>query len=173
MSNTLPQAKLPSWNLPTVRSLPTIPNVGCVSGNATSMIGDQFGNFPDIQALPHIKALNKVITEQIGTLIEGKLGDIPRAAAYEIRRARLVTELIAIVQQGVTIASQIQSEANANIAACNTKIADLNSAKNAIVSIPEAARSALQRKTLDRLNVYIGEVNGQIGRLQTTLACLN
>ncbi len=170
---TLPPAKLPSFTLPTVRSLPTIPNVGCVSGNATSIIGDQFGNFPDIQALPHIKALNKIITEQIGTLLEGKLGDIPRAALYEVRRARLVNELVQIVQQGTAIAGQIQSEVNANIAACNTKIADLNSAKNAIVSIPEASRSALQQKTLDRLNTYIGEVNGQIGRLQTTLACLN
>lgn len=171
--STLPTAKLPSWNLPTVRSLPTIPNVGCVSGNATSFIGDQFGNFPDVQALPHIKALNKVITEQIGTLLEGKLGDIPRAALYEVRRARLVTELVNIVQQGATVASQIQSEVNANIAACNEKIADLNSAKNAILSIPEASRSALQQKTLDRMNTYIAEVNGQIGRLQTSLGCLN
>ena len=170
---TLPAAKVPSWNVPQIRSLPTIPNVGCVSGNGTTLVGEQFGNFPDIQALPHIKALNKVITEQIGTLLEGKLGDVPRAIAYEIRRARLVTELQQIVSMATTIASQVQGEINGAIAGCNAKIADLNASKAAILQTPENMRTAIQQKTLSRLNEYIGELNEQVGRLETSLGCLN
>lgn len=170
---TLPQAKLPSWNVPTVRPLPSIPNVGCVSGNATTVIGEQFGNFPDVQALPHIKALNKVITEQIGTLLEGKLPDAPRSIAYEARRSRLVNELAQIVNSATAVGSQIQSEINGAISACNEKISDLNASKNAILQTPANLRSAVQVKALNRYNTYIAEVNSQIGRLQTSLGCLN
>lgn len=169
----LPPAKLPNWNLPNVRSIPSIPNVGCVSGNATTIVGEQLGSLPDISALPHIKALNKVITEQIGTLLEGKLGDVPRAIVYEVRRARLVTELASIVQQGTAIANQITAEVNAAVAFANTRIADLNASKSAILATPAHLRSAVQNKALDRYNEYIGEINGQIGRLQASLGCLN
>lgn len=170
---TLPAAKLPSWNVPTIRNLPTIPNVGCVSGNGTTLIGEQFGNFPDVQALPHIKALNKVITEQIGTLVEGKLGQIPRAIVYEIRQARLASELAEIVATAATVAGQIQGEINGAIAAANAKIGDLNASKNLILQTPANVRTAVQNKALGRLNEYIGEVNEQVGRLQTALGCLN
>lgn len=173
MSVQLPQIKLPSWNVPPVRNLPTIPTVGCVSGNATTQIGQQMGNFPDIQALPHVKALNKIITEQIGTLLEGKLGDIPRAALYEIRKARLITELAQIVNQGTQLANQIQAEVNASIEAANAKINDLNAAKEELLQIPENARSVIQDKMISRYNEYIGEVNAQIGRLQQSLGCLS
>ena len=170
---TLPPAKLPSWIVPTIRNLPTIPNVGCVSGNGTTLIGEQFGNFPDVQALPHIKALNKVITEQIGTLIEGKLGDIPRAIVYEIRQARLAIEKAQIVAEAAAAASRIQSEINAAIEGANEKIGDLNASKNLILATPANMRTAIQTKALGRYNEYIGEVNDQIGRLETAMGCLN
>lgn len=170
---TLPAAKLPSWNVPAIRNLPSIPNVGCVSGNGTTLIGEQFGNFPDVQALPHVKALNKVITEQIGTLLEGKLPDVPRAILYEIRQARLVIELAQMVSAAATLAGQIQAEINGSIAACNEKVGDLNAAKNAILQTPANLRSAVQTKALSRYNQYIGEINDQVGRLETTLGCLN
>jgi hypothetical protein len=147
---TLPTAKLPSWNVPAVRSLPSIPNVGCVSGNATTQIGEQFGNFPDVQALPHIKAL-----------------------LFEARKARLITELTNIVSTATTIAGQVAGEINAAIDGCNEKISDLNAAKAAVMQTPENMRSLIQRKTLERYDEYIGEVNDQMGRLQTALACLN
>lgn len=173
MSFQLPIIKSPSWNVPTARNLPTIPTVGCVSGNSTTQIGEQFGSFPDIQALPHVKALNKVITEQIGTLLEGKLPDVPRAAAYEVRKARLITELANIVNSATQIAGQIQVEVNATISALNEKIEEMNEAKNLLLQIPENARSAIQGKTIERYNEYIEEINAQIGRLQTSLGCLN
>ena len=173
MSVQLPTIKTPSWNVPPVRSLPTIPTVGCVSGNATTQIGQQMGSFPDIQALPHVKALNKVITEQIGTLLEGKLGDIPRAALYEVRKARLIAELAQIVNQGTQLATQIQNEVNASIEAANAKINDLNAAKDALLEIPENVRSVIQDKMITRYNEYISEVNAQIGRLEESLGCLS
>lgn len=170
---TLPQAKLPSWNIPNVRSVPTIPHVGCVGGNATTIIGEQLGSLPDIAALPHIKALQKVITEQIGTLIEGKLPDIARSPLYQVRQLRLVQELSQIVSEATSIANQVQAEVNAGISFCNEKIADFNASKNAILQTPAELRSAIQKKTLDRLNEYTDEINGQIGRLQSSLGCLN
>lgn len=173
MSVQLPTAKLPSWNVPGVRSLPSIPNVGCVSGNATTQIGGQMGSFPDIQALPHVKALNKIITEQIGTLTEGKLPDAPRSALYQIRQARLAVELAQIVEAAAQIASQIQAEVTEAINDCNAKIADLNAAKTELLQIPETARSAVQMKAIARYNDYASEVNAQIGRLQTSLGCLS
>jgi hypothetical protein len=172
MSNSLPQPKLPNWTLPNVRNVPTIPNVGCVSGDATTVVGAQMGNFPDIQALPHVKALNKVITEQIGTLLEGKLPDAPRAVVFEARRARLVTELTQIVNLATQTANQIQADVNATINACNEKINDINAAKNEISQLPETVRSAVQTKALERYDEYATEVTGQIGRLQASLGCL-
>lgn len=173
MTFQLPEIKPPSWNIPAVRNLPMIPKVGCVSGNATTQIGEQMANFPDIQALPHIKALNKVITEQIGTLLEGKLPDAPRAIVYEVRKARLITELADIISKGAELAGQFQAEVNAAIEACNAKINDLNQAQAALLQIPENARSVIQDKMISRYNEYIGEINGQIGRLQQSLGCLN
>lgn len=173
MTFQLPQVKTPSWNIPDVRNLPTIPTIGCVSGNATTQIGEQMGNFPDIQALPHIKALNKIITEQIGTLLEGKLPDVPRSVLYEVRKARLITELADIISKGAQLAGQIQAEINGAIAAANEKINDLNAAKDALLQIPENARSVIQDKMISRYNEYIGEINAQIGRLQQSLGCLN
>ena len=172
MSIQLPQAKLPSWNAPSVRSLPQIPTVGCVSGNATTQIGASMGSFPDIAALPQIKSLNKVITEQIGTLLEGKLPDAPRAALYQVRQARLVGELAQIVSTATQIAGQVQAEVSAAISGCNQKINDLNAAKDALLQIPEAARTAVQSKRIARYNDYANEVGAQIGRLEASLGCL-
>jgi hypothetical protein len=176
MSDEVPQipaAKLPSWNVPTIRSLPTIPTVGCVTGNATTLIGSQMGNLPDAMALPHVKALDKIITEQIGTLIEGKLPDLLRAPLYQVRQLRLFSELAQIISTSAQLAAQIQAETNAVIEACNQKIDDLNAAKDAILQIPENARTVVQQKALDRYNEYAGEINAQIGRLQQSLGCLN
>lgn len=169
----LPAAKLPNWNVPNVRSLPSIPNVGCVSGNATTIVGEQLGSLPDISALPHIKALNKVITEQIGTLVEGKLPQIVRSPLYEVRQARLVQELASIIQEGTAIANQITAEVNAAISFANSRIADLNASKSAITATPAHLRSAVQNKALGRYNEYIAEINGQKSRLQTSLGCLS
>lgn len=169
---TLPTAKLPSWTIPTVRGLPTIPNVGCVSGSATTQVGNQFGNLPDLNALPHVKALQKLITEQIGTLLEGQQITAIRAPLYAVRQARLVTEMASMISTATSIASQVTADINATISGCNAKIADLNAAKNAILATPVQLRSTVQTKALGCYNAYIGEVNGQIGKLQTTLGCL-
>jgi hypothetical protein len=172
MSVNLPPPKLPNWNVPTVRNLPQIPKVGCVSGNATTQVGKQMGSFPDIAALPHIKSLKKVITEQIGTLIEGKLPQLARLPLYEARQVRLVSELAEMVQKATEIADAISQEVTQTIEACNQKINDLNSAKDEILSFPASARSAMQEKAAARYDEYIAEIEAQIGRLSQSLGCL-
>lgn len=168
----LPPAKLPNWNVPTVRGLPTIPRIGCVGGNATTIVGEQMGNLPDLATLPHVKALQKVITEQIGTLVEGQLGVIPRAPLYAARQLRLIQELQEMITMATQTANQIASEINAAIGAANQRIADLNASKAAITATPAVLRNAVQRKALGRYNQYVGEINGQIARLERSLECL-
>lgn len=170
--NALPTAKLPGFNVPTIRGLPNIPTVGCVSGNPTTLVGQQMGSLPDISALPHVKALKKVIEEQIGALVEGKLPQLPRSIVYEVRQLRLVAELAQIVAVSVQIAAQMTAEINAAIAAANQTINGINAAANEIEQLPEAARSAVQRKALDRYNDYAAEINAQIGRLNAAKGCL-
>ena len=84
----IPQPKLPSLSLPTIRSLPTIPFVGCAGGDGTTYLGDQFGNLPDLQAALHAKALKKALVEQVYALVQGQLPDPARRA---IRRASRAT----------------------------------------------------------------------------------
>lgn len=170
--NKFPEAKLPSFNTPTIRGLPSIPKVGCVSGKPTTLIGEQMGNLPDINALPHVKALKKVIEEQIGTLLEGKLPQIARSPLYEIRQARLVGELAEMVQKATELAGSVLAELDAAIDFANSKISDLNSAINEINETSAELRTAVQKKALDRYNEYIGEINEQIGRLEAAKGCL-
>lgn len=170
--NPFPSAKLPSFNMPTIRALPNIPKVGCVSGNPTTLVGQQMGNLPDVSALPHVKALKKVIEEQVGTLIEGKLPDLPRSVLYEARQIRLVGELAEMIEKAAEIAGQLLAEINTAIEFANARIDDLNSSLTEISSIDEALRSPVQKKALDRYNDYIGEINQQIGRLNAAKGCL-
>jgi len=75
----IPEAKLPSLTLPTIRSLPTIPHVGCAPGDPNSFVGEQFGNAPDLNSILSIRALIKSLEEQIYALIQGKLPQPARA----------------------------------------------------------------------------------------------
>ena len=168
-----PQAKLPHIPLPVIRNLPQIPTVGCVSGNATTLIGEQMGNLPDISALPQIRALKKAILEQIGALIDGQLPDAVRPPKYAARAARLVSELSSIVSAMNAIAAGLQAEVNSGIEFANQKLSDINAAKAIILNIPAGARTTIQKKTLDRLNEYAVEINAQINRMETALGCMS
>lgn len=170
--NKFPEIKLPHLTLPSVRDLPSLPHVGCVPGIPTMSVERQRGSDTDLAALQQIRVLKKSITEQIGTLIEGKLPDFPRAALYEVRQARLVIELAAAVAKGVEIAMQLTSDLNANIDFINSKIAVLNEGKDAYLSIPQHARTKLQQHKIDRNNEYIGELNGQKSKIQSVISCI-
>ena len=74
---------------------------------------------------------------------------------------------------GLSGISADMREINAAIEGANEKIGDLNASKNLILATPANMRTAIQTKALGRYNEYIGEVNDQIGRLETAMGCLN
>jgi ElaB/YqjD/DUF883 family membrane-anchored ribosome-binding protein len=169
----IPPPKLPRLGVPQIRSLPQLPNVGCAPGNATSFVGNQFGNLPDLNAVLQIRALKKALEEQIYALIDGQLPQIARAPRYAQRAAQVTQQVAQLVAALNQILAAANAEAQAAVAAVNSKIGEVNTAKNDILSIPESARSTAQRRMLMRYNEYVGELNGQIARLESTLGCLS
>jgi hypothetical protein len=164
---------LPHLPLPNVRGLPNVPHVGCAGGSATSYLGEQFGNLPDLHAALAIKKLKKALEEQIYALIQGQLPDPTRPPVYAARAAQLVNEVAELVQMLNNLIAQAAAEVNASINFINGKINDINAAKTAVLSIPQGARSAVQRLALQRYNEYLGELNSQIDRLNATIACIS
>jgi hypothetical protein len=172
MSAYVPPAKLPNIPLPQIRSLPHIPFVGCAGGSATTFIGEQFGDLPDMATVLHIKALKKSLEEQIYALIQGELPDALRPPVYAARAAQLVAEVLEIVATLNTIIGGVIGEAEAAISFVNGKIGEMNAARAAIMNIPPTARTAAQRLMLGRYNEVATELNGQISRLQSTITCI-
>lgn len=172
MSVTLPPARLPHLPLPNIHSLPSIPSVGCAGGNATTYLGEQFGDLPDLNAIAHIKALKKAMDEQIYALIQGELPDAARPAVYAARAAQLVNYVASLVSLLNTLTGSVVAEAQASISFCNAKIAEINQAQSALQNLPESARTSVQRLMLARYNEYASELNGQIARLNSTIDCV-
>lgn len=168
----VPTPKLPHVALPAIRSIPTIPFVGCAGGQGTSYIGEQFGNVPDIGAVLAIKALKKSLEEQIYALLKGQLPDVPRAAAYAARMAQLIDQVAEIVTTLNTVIGSVMAEATAAIAIVNAKAAEMNSAIALIEGTPAGARSAVQNLLMQRYARYAGELDAQAGRLQSTIECI-
>lgn len=168
----VPPPRLPHLPLPNVRGLPNIPHVGCAGGSATSYLGEQFGNLPDLHAALAMKNLKKALEEQIYALIQGQLPDAVRPPVYAARAAQLINEVAELVQTLNQVIAGVTAEANAAINFVNGKINDINAAKSAVVAIPAGARSAVQRLALQRYNEYLGELNSQVGRLEATIACI-
>lgn len=169
----IPPPRLPHLPLPNVRGLPNIPHVGCAGGSATTYLGEQFGNLPDLNAALHIKNLKKTLEEQIYALIQGQLPDPTRPPVYAARAAQLVNEVAELVQMLNQVIADATAEANAAINFINGKINDINAAKTAVLTIPAGARSAVQRLALQRYEEYLGELNSQVGRLQATIECIS
>lgn len=176
MSNLVPivppPPKLPHVNLPQIRALPHLPQVGCVAGTAGHYSDTTFGGLPDLQALQHVKSLKKSLEEQLFALLKGQLPDLPRKIAYAERYARLGQELAALVAAFNEILGEAQSETQAAIQYVNQQISDLNAAQADILRTPAAVRTKLERLKLQRYQEYTGELNAQLGRLNQTLGCL-
>lgn len=169
----LPSLKLPSLNLPHIRSMPSIPGVGCVPSDGHSYLGEQFGNLPDMQTLLHVKHLKARVAEEIEMLIEGYLPSAARAPLWAARVAKL-TEYIAELNEVLSeTVGRAAAEINATLSFISSKQAELNSALNQIQAVPEAARSATQRLMAQRYNEYLGELDAQATRLQATIACFS
>lgn len=169
---SIPEAKLPHLTLPTIKNLPTIPHVGCAGGDGTSYVGNRFGNLPDLQALLHLKALHKLLNEQMYALLKGELTDIPRAAAYAARLTTLTDEVAEMVAMITDTVNDLTANINDAIGYVDQQLAAVNSAKNLIVAVPEGARSAVQKLMFERYGRYAQELNAQKGRLQSTIECI-
>lgn len=169
---TIPAAKLPNLNLPAIRNLPTIPFVGCAPGDSSSFVGEQFGNAPDLNSILSIRALKKSLEEQIYALIQGQLPDPARPAPYAARAAQLANEITELLDAMNTVIGQVTGSVNAAIEYANEQLTAVNQAKAAIVAVPAASRSAVQKLMLDRYNRYATELNAQVARHQQTIACL-
>jgi len=168
----IPQPKLPNITLPNIRGIPTIPFVGCAGAQGTTYVGEQFGNVPDIGAIREIKALKKSLEEQIYALIQGKLPDATRPAPYDARAIQLTNEVAQLVTKLNEVIAGATAEAEAAIDFVNGKIGELNTAKGLLEGIPAGARSPVQQLMIERYDRYVGELNDQAGRLQSTIDCI-
>jgi len=168
----VPQPKLPHVALPNIRSIPMIPHVGCAGGQGTTYVGQQFGNVPDIGAALAAKTLKKSLEEQIYALIQGQLPDLTRPPVYAARAAQLVNQVADVVALINDVVAGVTAEATAAIASVNAKAADLNIAKATLESIPSGARDPVQRLMIERYTRYVGELNAQAARLQSTIDCI-
>lgn len=169
---SIPLPRLPNITLPTIRSIPTIPFVGCAGADGTSYVGKQFGNLPDLHSLLHVRTLKKALAEQIYALIQGELPDALRPAPYAARAAQLINEVAQLTSALTSIVNDVSSDINDAIGFVDEKITAINAAKNAIAAVPDEARSAVQRVMFERYGRYAQELNAQKGRLQSTLACV-
>jgi len=120
----------------------------------------------------HLKSATKWMTEQIYALLQGELPFATRPPVYAARAAQLVDQLAEMTTTLTDTIDSIVGEAMAAISGVNSKVAELNSAKNEVLAIPEVARSAVQRAALDEFNACITELNAQKGRLQTSITCV-
>jgi hypothetical protein len=171
-SFSIPLPKLPDLGLPTIRLAVHLPRIGCPGADATSLVGEQFGNLPDLYDALHIKHLKKIINDQIYALIKGQLPTIFRKIFYIEKVVDLiehVAELVAVFNQ---VIGQALAEYNATIAFINQKKGELNSAISAINGIPASAQTATHELALERYQEYLGELDQQVLRLNTSISCL-
>ena len=168
----IPQPKLPNLTLPTIRVPLHIPSIGCPGADATSYLGEQFGNLPDIQDALHIKHVRKVINDQIYALLKGKLPTILRKVLYATKAIELTSYVASIVSMLNEVIGRVIAEYNATINFINAKKAELNNAIAAIESIPASALTATNQLAIQRYNEYLGELDNQVSRLQTSISCI-
>ena len=172
MTLQIPSPKTIHITSPSVRLPFQIPFIGCTGGSAKTFVGEQLGNIPDTQTLLHIKNLKKSLEEQIYALIKGQLPDIARPPVYAARAAQLVTEVASLVAALNSVISSAIAEINAAISFVNQKKTELENSLNEILAIPSEQLRASQELMQQRYQEYLGELNAQIGRLQSTLGCL-
>jgi hypothetical protein len=169
----LPKPTLPNVKTPRIRRIPSLPGgIGCAGGNPSSYVGNQFGNQPDVAALLHLKALKKLINDNIGTLIDGYLPTVLRKPKYVVRVVKLTKEVEKVVRQIADTVASAQAEYNAQLAYVNQVIGEVNSAAAEINTLPASARSQAQNHLLNRYNEYAADLNAQAGRIQQALRCL-
>lgn len=157
---------------PSIRLPIDIPFVGCTGGSAKTYVGKQLGNIPDFATMLHIRTIKKAIEEQIYALLQGMLPDLLRPPVYYARAILLISQVAEIIATLNQVISQVFAEVNAAITFVNQQITSLQNAANELLALPSETLSAAQALMIQRYQEYTGELNAQIGRLQSTLSCL-
>lgn len=168
----IPEAKIPDIQLPTIRLPIHIPKIGCPGADGQSYIGEQFGSMPDLYDAFHAKHLRKIINDQIYALLKGQLPTPLRKGLYLQKALELIQDVAAIIQVLNQVIGRMIAEYNAIINFINQKKAELNAVIQEINGVGAGARTAVQQKTLERYQEYIGELDQQISRLQTSISCI-
>lgn len=165
----IPAAMPGLTTLPEIRLPVHIPKVGCPGADSTSYIGGQFGNNPDLHDALHLKHLKKVTNDQIYALIEGELPTILRAAIYAAKAAELIQDVVdflATLNEVIGTAMAEYQEAAAYVTLVTGQV------NTALAGLPVSGLTATQRLAQQRYGEYMGELNAQAARLQTSISCL-
>lgn len=168
----LPQPKIAQLNLPQIRLPIHLPRVGCPGADARSYIGEQFGNLPDLVDAFHAKHLRKVLNDQIYALLKGQLPTILRRVLYLQKALELIQDVADVIAVLNQVIGQAIAEYNATINFIAQKQAEINQSISIIEGIPAHARTEVQKLTIERYNEYLGELDAQITRLQTSITCI-
>jgi len=168
----IPEAKIVQRTHATIRLPIHIPRVGCPGADARSYIGEQFGNLPDLKDALHIKHLKKILNDHIYSLLKGKLPTILRAPLYDAKALDLIQHVAELVSVFNQVVGQAIAEYNATVGFINQKKGELNQALAEIAAIPAQSQTAVNRLAHQRYNEYLGELDQQITRLQTSITCL-
>lgn len=167
-----PQPKLPQFQLPSINLPIHIPKVGCPGADGRSYIGEQFGSLPDLYDALHTKHLKKVVNDQIHALLKGKLPTILRKPLYAAKALELISDVASFVSVLNQVIARAVAEYNATINFINQKKGELQQAISDIEGIPASARTATQKLAIERYNTYLGELDSQISKLQTSISCI-
>ena len=168
----IPAAKPPSLALPQIRLPIHIPKVGCPGAESTHYIGAQFGNQPDLYDALHLKHLKKVTNDQIYALLKGELPTILRAGLYAQKAAELIQDVTDFLSTLNQIIGAALAEYQAAASFVQGKISELNVSLAALQALPAVSLTATQRLAMQRYHEYIGELNQQVSRIQTSISCL-
>lgn len=167
-----PEPKLPQFQLPQINLPIHIPKVGCPGADGRSYIGQQFGSLPDLYDALHTKHLRKVINDQIYALLKGKLPTILRKVLYAQKALELIQDVVEIIAVLNAVIGRAIAEYNATINFINQKKGELQQAISDIEGIPASAQTATQKLARERYQTYLGELDSQISKLQTSISCI-
>ena len=168
----IPPPKLPSYGLPSIHLPIHIPFVGCAAGDGKTYVGKHFGNRPDFASMLHIKAIKKAMDEQVYALIEGQLPDFTRPPVYLARAIQIIAEVVEQIAKLNEIIGEALEEISAAVDFINQKKGELESNLNYLLSIPTEVQTEVQAVMVENYQFYLGDLNAQVGRLQSTIGCL-
>jgi hypothetical protein len=168
----IPTAKVVSRLHATIRLPVHIPKIGCPGADSRSYVGEQFGNLPDIADALHLKHAIKVTNDAIYTLLKGQLPTPIRKVLYNKKALDLIKDVADFIETMNEVIGVAINEYNATIAFINQKQGELNGLITGLDAIPTNAQNAVNRLARQRYQEYLGELDQQVARLQTSILCL-